>query len=247
MSQTLRVVVVDDERPARLFLQAALRAFDDVEVVAEAEDGATAVQVIRCERPHVAFLDLEMPEMDGLAVARVLDGEHRPYIVFVTAYERHAVRAFEVEAVDYLLKPVESVRLRATLDRVRTRLEVEEAFAGAGVGADYLERIPVRRRHEIVLVPVADVATVVANGELLQLTTHTNERFTLAYRLKDLVARLDPARFIRLGRSAVVNIAAIRALDPMPGGTYVVTMQNEQRLSTSRMQSRVVRERLLRI
>jgi two-component system LytT family response regulator len=243
MSQTLRVVVVDDERPARLFLQAALRAFDDVEVVAEAEDGATAVQVIRCERPHVAFLDLEMPEMDGLAVARMLDGEHRPYIVFVTAHERHAVRAFEVEAVDYLLKPVESVRLRATLDRVRTRLEVEEAFAGAGVGADYLERIPVRRRHEIVLVPVA----VVANGELLQLTTHTNERFTLAYRLKDLVARLDPARFIRLGRSAVVNIAAIRALDPMPGGTYVVTMQNEQRLSTSRMQSRVVRERLLRI
>ncbi len=249
MRSGLRAVVVDDERPARLFLRAALRGFDDVEVVGEAEDGATALQVIERERPDVAFLDLEMPDLDGLAVARALPLENRPFVAFVTAYDRHAVRAFEVAAGDYLLKPVQPARLRTTLDRVRRWLEIEEGSGTTAIqpGHAYLERIPIRRRHEIMLVSVADVVTIVAEGEILHLTTLANERYTLAYRLKDLIARLDPACFIRLGRGSVVRIAAIRSFDPMPGGTYLVTMLNGQQLPTSRMQSRVVRERLLRI
>src|SRR5919106_3014874 len=129
MNNRLRVVIADDERPARSFLAAMLRGFDDVILVGEAENGAEAIDLIEKSRPDLALLDLQMPEIDGLGVVRLLKKSRMPLIAFVTAYDEYAVRAFEVNAVDYLLKPVERARLREALSRAQERLEHAEIIA----------------------------------------------------------------------------------------------------------------------
>ena len=128
----LRVVIADDERPARSFLAALLRSFDDVVIVGEAESGKEAVAAIERERPDLALLDLQMPELDGFGVVRMLKKGELPLIAFVTAYDEYAVRAFEVNAVDYLLKPVDKTRLREALNRAQERIEHAELAAGHG-------------------------------------------------------------------------------------------------------------------
>ena len=299
---TLRVVVADDERPARSVLVALLRGSPDVEVVGEAADGAEAVAVIERTRPDLALLDLQMPERDGLGVVRALErtrkreGQSRatlPLVAFVTAYDSYAVRAFEVHAVDYLLKPVDGARLRRTLMRAHERLEradvradagdrllaVTAALAGQGIIAPApddrddesdpggglavppepgdrprarrvpppLDRIPVRRRDDVLLVPVSQLLAVVADGELLHLHTLGGEHHTISYRLKDLEVRLPAGAFVRLSRGALARLDAIRVVSPMPGGTYVVTLAGGMQLPVSRLRSRYVRDRLLRL
>jgi two-component system LytT family response regulator len=229
VSAKLRVVVADDERPARSFLIATLRSFEDVDVIGEAQNGIEAIRINEREQPDLALLDLEMPEVDGLGVVRLLKGNRTPLIAFVTAYDRYAIQAFEVNAVDYLLKPVDRIRLRETLNRAQEWLEREDLRAEATVrlraAADeyeastrpgYLERIPIRRRDEILLVAVDQIASVVADGELLHITTEKSERHTITYRLKDLEARLDPERFVRLSRGTLANVAMIARVNMMP-------------------------------
>jgi two-component system LytT family response regulator len=260
VNNTLRVVIADDERPARSFLAAMLRGFDDVSLVGEAENGAEAIELIERTRPDLALLDLQMPEIDGLGVVRLLKKNRMPLVAFVTAYDEYAVRAFELNAVDYLLKPVERGRLRETINRAQERLEqaesrVEAAAHVAAAADDYeaatrpaiLERIPVRQQDEIVILPVKEIASIVAEGELLHLTTAQKETYTLSYRLKDLEARLDPAHFVRLGRGTLANIEMMRKVSAMPGGTYVVTLSNGQQLNVSRLQGRILRDQLLRL
>src|SRR5712671_2610617 len=162
MNARLRVVIADDERPARSFLAALLRSFEDVLIVAEADTGKDTVAAIERERPDLALLDLQMPELDGIGVVRMLKKADMPLVAFVTAYDEYAVRAFEVNAVDYLLKPVEKTRLRESLNRVQERIEHAEIVAEQGARVDQamatyesslrpnaLERIPVRRGSEI--------------------------------------------------------------------------------------------------
>ena len=260
MTARLRVVIADDERPARSFLAALLRTFDDVVVVAEAASGREAVGAIERERPDLALIDLQMPEIDGIAVVRMLTKATLPLVAFVTAYDEYAVRAFDVNAVDYLLKPVEKARLRATLNRAQERVEHAEIVAEqadrvvhaitdyeSSPRIRYLERIPVRQRHEIVIVPVALIASIVAERELLHVTTASGQRHTITYRLKDLEARLDPARFVRLGRGTLANIETITKVTVGAGGTHLAVLVNGQKLQVSRIQSRILRERLLRL
>jgi len=262
MSAKIRVVIADDERPARSFLAAALRAFEDVEIVGEGETGTEAIELIERERPDLALLDLQMPEIDGLGVVRLLKRNTMPLVAFVTAYDEYAVRAFELNAVDYLLKPVDGARLRETLNRVQERLEHADAARDEMHAASlraaasdyesatrpaYLERIPVRQRDEILILPVRDIASIVADGELLHLTNARGERHTINYRLKELEARLDPALFVRLARGTLANLEMISRISPMPGGTYLVTLSNNQQLPVSRLQSRVLRDQLLRL
>jgi len=254
------VVVADDERPARSFLVALLRSFEDVAVVGEAASGREAVALIEREKPDLALLDWQMPELDGIGVVRILKRDAVPLIAFVTAYDEYAVRAFEVNAVDYLLKPVEKSRLRATLNRAQERIEHAEIVAeqarhlGQAIAtyetlarAPYLERIPVRHREEIIIVPVPQIASIVADGELLHITTVYKERHTITHRLKDLELRLDPARFIRLGRGTLANVDLITKVSTMPGGTHVALLSNGQKLPVSRLQSRILRERFLKL
>ncbi len=261
----LRVVIADDERPARSMLASLLQGCDDVEVVGEAQNGAEAVALIEEQRPDLALLDLQMPEIDGMGVVRLIRKDRLPLVAFVTAYDEYAIQAFEVNAVDYLLKPVDRARLRQTIERAHDRLEQRSAASvhnGPGdadrlkaAADDYehaqglppLVRIPVRRRDDIVLLAVTQVASVVADGELLHLTTMRGERHTISYRLKDLEARLDQARFVRLERGALVNVDAITRVSPMPGGTYLVTLSNGQEIRASRLQSRILRDQLLRL
>jgi two-component system, LytTR family, response regulator len=260
MNSAMRVVIADDERPARSFLAAMLRSFEDVRLVGEAANGAEAIELIERERPDLALLDLQMPEIDGLGVVRLLKKSRMPLVAFVTAYDEYAVRAFELNAVDYLLKPVDRARLREALNRAQERLEradlrIESSARMDAAAASYeeatrpqiLERIPIRQRDEIVIVPVKDIASVVAEGEILRLTTERNETYTLSYRLKDLEERLDPARFVRLGRGTLANVEMMRRVSSMPGGTYVVTMSNGQQLAVSRIQGRILREHLLKL
>jgi two-component system LytT family response regulator len=254
----LRVVIADDERPARAFLAGMLRSFEDVELVGEAGDGPEAVEIIEEQRPDLALLDLQMPELDGLGVVKAIRKDRLPLVAFVTAFDEYAIRAFELHAVDYLLKPVERKRLRETINRAHDRLEKAEALQNeasqlhAAVNdcearLPYLERVPIKRRDETIILPVREIASVVAEGELLHVTTIKNERHTFSYRLKDLEARLDPAKFVRLGRGALANIEMIRRISPLPGGTYVVTLSNDQQLNVSRLQGRILREQLLRL
>jgi two-component system LytT family response regulator len=260
MTDKLRVVIADDERPARSYLAALLRSFEDVEIIGEAETGTEAVEIIEREHPDLALLDLQMPELDGLGVVRLLKKSATPLIAFVTAYDEYAVRAFDLNAVDYLLKPVERGRLRETMNRAHERLDradlrdddvrrlrnaVDDYEKAAG--PLHLERIPVRKANEIRIVQVAQIASIVAEGELLHISTLKNEQHTISYRLKDLEARLDPGRFVRLGRGTLVNIDAVNRIVPMPGGTFVVYLSNEQELRVSRLQSRVLRDQFLRL
>jgi len=256
----VRVVIADDERPARLFLVALVRALPDVSVVAQAANGAEAIQAIEQHRPDLALLDLQMPEIDGLGVVRLLRKRFLPLVVFVTAYDEYAVKAFELNAVDYLTKPVTEPRLREAMRRVRDRLDRQDLKDVAATRVRNavdtyeqiapparLDRIPVRRKDDIVLVPVSQIVSVVAEGELLHLTTSRQESYTISYRLKDLEARLDPARFIRLGRGILANVDAIARVTPLPGGMYSVKLHNGQQLDVSRIQSRLLRGRLLQL
>ena len=260
MSARLRVVVADDERPARSFLVSLLRSFHDVVVVREAASGRDAVLAIEKERPDLALLDWQMPELDGIGVVRTLKKGAMPLIAFVTAYDEFAVRAFEMNAVDYLLKPVDQVRLRETINRAQEMIEHAEIVAehASHVGAaietyetltkgPYLERIPVRLREEVLIVPVHQIASIVAEGEVLNITTAHRQRHTITYRLKDLERRLDPTRFIRLGRGTLVNVDFITKVSTMPGGTHVAILSNGQKLQVSRLQSRVIREQFLKL
>jgi two-component system LytT family response regulator len=258
---TLRVVIADDERPARAFLASTLRGLGGVEIAGEAAGGAEAVEVIERVRPDLALLDLQMPEVDGLAVVRLVRRDRLPLVAFVTAYDAYAVRAFELSAIDYLLKPVEPARLRLTLARAQERLEGADVRAaetdrlraavvaydrGAPAG-EYLRRIPVRRRDDTIILSVDQIAAIVADGELLHLTSAGGERHTITYRLRDIENRLDPTRFIRLSRSAIVNIDTVSRVSPMPGGTYVVTLANKQQIPVSRSRARALRDVLLRL
>jgi two-component system LytT family response regulator len=260
VSARLRIVVADDERPARSFLVSLLRSFEDVVVVGEAKSGKEAVAIIERDKPDLVLLDWQMPELDGIGVVRMLKKDAMPLVAFVTAYDEYAVRAFEVNAVDYLLKPVEKARLRQTVNRAQERIEHAEIVAeqASHVGAaietyealakpPYLERIPVRRREDVVIVPIQQIASIVADGELLHIATVQKERHTITYRLKDLERRLDPSRFIRLGRGTLVNVDLITKVNTMPGGTHVAVLSTGQKLPVSRLQSRVLRERFLKL
>jgi len=260
LSARLRVIVADDERPARSFLVSLLRSFDDVAVVGEAKSGKEAVAVIEREKPDLALLDWQMPELDGIGVVRLLKKDAIPLVAFVTAYDEFAVKAFEVNAVDYLLKPVERARLREALNRAQERIEHAEIVAeqAARVGAaieayeaaakpPYLERIPVRHREEVLIVPVHQIASIVADGELLNITTVRHDRHTINYRLKDLEQRLNPHQFIRLGRGTLANVDLITKISVMPGGTHVAVLSTGHELPVSRLQSRILRERLLKL
>lgn len=256
----LRILIADDERPAREYLKKLISKIDEVEVVGEAENGLDAADAIKVLQPDLALLDLQMPELTGLEVVKKVPEEKMPLFAFVTAFDDYAVQAFELNAIDYLLKPVDLARLRETITRAAQRLEtsdwrdVERKRLEAATDTlentsaeGFLKRIPVRMREDIYLVPVDEIASVVADGELLYLTTADRTKYTINYRLKDLEARLDPDVFIRLSRGALANLKMVERISPFAGGTYIIYLTNGQELTSSRLQSKLLRTQLLKI
>lgn len=233
----MRVLIADDEPPARDKLQRWLGEQGDLEVVARAEDGLQAAAAIDQARPDVAFLDIQMPGLNGLEVVAQLEQATAPLIVFVTAYDEHAVKAFDLNAVDYLLKPYDKERLLKSLARVRERLGDRQSHASAVVTAraqtNSNDRLLVPEGERLQLIDSGAIDWLEADDNYVHV--HTASRSHLLRRtLQDLLAQLGEQRFVRIHKSAAVNISAIASLTPLFKGDYEVSLRNGRTVRLSR-------------
>jgi two-component system LytT family response regulator len=245
---TLRAVVVDDEPLPRQRMRDLVAQHPMLTLVGEATNGTEALDVIVELEPDLAFLDIQMPELDGLQVAASLTDESPPAIVFVTAYDEYAIRAFEVDAIDYLLKPVTPERFTAAVDRVLKRLDHAESPRGPiqalasrmAEAQGFATRFVARRGAKHYFVKVADIDWMDAEGNYVRLQTGETSHL-VRETMKGIEARLDPALFVRIHRSAIVAIDRIRSIEAREHGEYVVTMASGVRLASSRGYSDRVR------
>ena len=244
MTGPIRALIVDDEPAARDTIRALVADDPDVTVVGECGDGRAALETIRGTTPQLVFLDVQMPEMDGFAMLRQLAPSELPVVVFTTAYDQYALQAFEVHAVDYLLKPFDDDRFRDALGRAKERVrqgrvdavsrQLRDLLDGSGDARDrYLTRLVVRSGERTVVVAVRDIDWVDADGDSLRIHAARAE-YVLRQTLKDLERRLDPARLVRIHRSTIVNVERIRELQPYFRGEVVVVLHDGTRLKLSR-------------
>lgn len=238
-SPKLRTVIVDDEPHARAKLRRFLEADDRVELVGEAGDGMEAVSVLEATRPDLLFLDIQMPELDGFGVLDALDPAVNPRVVFVTAHDQHALRAFEVRALDYLLKPVDPERFAEAVDRAVGAHRAGAVSDSRSVLAELpperraLERFLVRTRSRMVLVAASSVDWFGATGNYIELHCGKDTHLVRGT-LQDLEDRLDGTRFIRIHRSTIVNLERVKELHPWSHGDLLVVLQDGTELKLSR-------------
>lgn len=239
----ISALVADDEPLARGRLRRLLLEEPGVRVVGECATGAAALDAIAREHPDVVFLDIRMPGMDGFEVVAALGGAPAPAIVFVTAYDRYAVRAFEVHAVDYLLKPFARARLRETLARLRERLARRDVAALDARLASMMQelrppraprdRLVVRHDGRILFVPLADVEWVEASANYVRVHAR-GETYTLRETMRGMELRLPADRFLRIHRSTIVNLDRVRELQPWFRGEQVAILHDGTRLTVAR-------------
>ena len=252
MTPAIRTLVVDDEKLARDRLVGFLARLGGVQVIGQATNGVEAVERIERDKPDLVFLDVQMPGMDGFEVLKALTPP-APHVVFATAYDDYAIRAFEVEAIDYLLKPFargrveEAVgRVRARLDRGGTGLDVESVLRRfEDVRKDHLQQIPLHAGKRILLVPVEDVLWFGVEYRLVY--AHTVERaFMTNFTLRDLEERLDPEVFFRAHKASLVNMRQVKEIVPWFGGRYKLVMRDHtaSEVPVSRAQARALRAKL---
>lgn len=239
---TLRVVIADDEPVARRRLRRLLKDEPDVEIVGECGDAASTIASIESARPDVVLLDVQMPGRGGFGVVESL-GARMPAVIFVTAFDRYALKAFEVHAADYLLKPVAEDRLRDALGRVRNSLRKGESAEMAArleavlkeirPAGRHVSQIPVRVAERIVLVPVPDIDWIEAADNYVAI--HADRRkYLLRETMAALERALDPQKFVRIHRSAIVQLARVRELVPTSHGTLAVVLDDGTRLPLGR-------------
>ena len=254
----IRTLIVDDEPLARDGLRVRLERESDVEIIGEAGDGPGAVEAIRSLHPDLVFLDIQMPGMDGFTILEQVAAEHLPIVVFVTAHDEHALRAFDVHALDYLLKPVADDRFLESLRRARAALEETpavgmrerlaealDAQAAAATAAPatrpvVIRRFVVKERGRYLLVPAEEVTWIGAAGNYAEIHARGGAYLVRAT-IADLAARLDSARFARIHRSTIVQIDRIREIIPEWHGDFDVVMED----GTTLRMSRGFRDRLL--
>ncbi|WP_037498222.1 LytR/AlgR family response regulator transcription factor [Sphingomonas jaspsi] len=261
---TIRTILVDDEPLATQGLLLRLEAHDDVEVVATAANGREAIRQIKTHKPDLVFLDIQMPGFDGFSVVQGLMEVEPPLFVFVTAYSDHALRAFDAQAVDYLMKPVEEDRLAATLDRVRQRLaekrgkeeaerlkealvehapeaaEELDAAPSEGPASNRFEKmINIRDQGQIFRVDVDTIERIDAAGDYMCIQTGENT-LILRETMKDLEKRLDPRRFQRVHRSTIVNLDQVRQVKPHTNGECFLVLESGAQVKVSRSYRDVV-------
>jgi len=251
----LRVLIVDDEPLARQRIADMLSAFGgaDVDVVGEIDNGTAAVQAVRTMKPDLVFLDVQMPGKTGLEVVREIGIDDMPLTIFVTAYDRHALEAFEVAAVDYLVKPFDDDRFEQALQRARRIIELKEVdhlrsrllsvLQGERASdkeapattprGEYLERIPVEMRGKVRVVPVAEIDFIIASGPYAELYSG-DRKYVIREAMQTLEDRLDPNTFIRTHRSVIVRLDLIETLHKGAGGDYEVQLKSGRRLRVSR-------------
>ena len=237
----IRAMIVDDEELARQVLREYLSAHPEVEVIAECSNGFEAVKAVAESKPDLVLLDIQMPKLDGFEVLELI-GADAAAVIFVTAHDNHAIRAFEVHAVDYLLKPVSAARFEAALDRAKKRLRdhpppapvpAAELAAAARPPAQFLDRIPVRNGSKVFIIPVAKLDYVEAQDDYVALasqgTKHLKQQTIAA-----LEAALDPSRFLRIHRSYIVNLERVVKIEPYAKDSHVAVLADGVQLPVSR-------------
>ena len=225
MTQRIRVAIIDDEPPARRGIRARLARWPQVEVVAEAGNASRGLREIRKLRPDVAFLDIEMPGADGFALLERLTPKARPIIIFVTAHQDRALRAFDAEAFDYVLKPIDDARFDRTMQRIVARI--------AETAPRRVERLVIRDRGRAVSLEPSTIDWIKSDGDYVRIYAGRNNYLHDAT-LTALAEQLPADRFIRIHRSTIVNVERIHALQPVTNGDYVVLLTTGARLKLSR-------------
>ncbi len=231
----MNILIADDEPVARQILREHAEGIPSVEIVGEASTGAEALDRILNLKPDLVFLDLEMPEMNGLSVVRSLRGEKTPLIIFVTAYQQHALEAFEVGAVDYLLKPVRQDRLSAAVEKARRQLQGSRAVdpnvgndtanGAAGKDAAAPSKVVGRRGSDMYLLEPGEIVAFQAEGELVHIIT-AGQRYLSDHSLKALEEKLPRPRFRRIHRSTLINTDHIRKISPLSSKRWLLKMSN---------------------
>lgn len=255
-----RVLVVDDELPARQRLEDLIAGQTDFTLSGSLDDGRDAVTAISKDKPDLVRLDIQMPGLSGFEVVREVGPEHMPTTIFVTAYDRFALSAFELCALDYLLKPFDDERFFQALKRARQQIRLMELesvqepmeqlfhlLQTSGLSANprpkYLERLPVKTRKEVLLVPVEDIAYIAAQGQYCEL--HTSQKnHLIRSRMHELETQLDPRIFFRIHRSTLVNLRYVKSLKPYFRDDYVVVMRDGPDLRLSRGRREALQQRL---
>jgi len=236
----IRAVIVDDEELARQILREFLSSHPEIELVAECANGFEAVKAVAELKPDLVFLDIQMPKLDGFEVLELIGNETA--VVFVTAHDNFAIRAFEVHAVDYLMKPVGASRFEAALKRAKERLETKapsnavsaaELAAAARPPAQYLERIPVRDGARVFIIPVAKLDYVEAQDDYVALTSD-GKKHLKQQTIASLETALDPSRFLRVHRSYIVNLERVAKIEPYSKDSHVAILFNGAQLPVSR-------------
>jgi DNA-binding LytR/AlgR family response regulator len=235
----LSALIVDDEEQARERLKRLLSGNEQVEIVGEAENGRQAVEMIEDIKPDLMFLDIQMPEMDGFQVVRML--EKPPLVIFVTAYDEYAIRAFEINALDYLLKPFSRDRLDQSIEKAyrefSTRSDftdkLDALFRTLNEQKHYMERVAVRHEGRIYVIPANDIDWIGASEGAIYI--HTKDRqYLTSYTLDEFESRLSPATFFRAHRSAIVNLNRIKEVVPWFAGSYKIRLGSGAEIDISR-------------
>jgi two-component system LytT family response regulator len=239
----IRTLVVDDEPLARERIISLLRKEPDVEVLAECANGTEAVAAIRGHRPDLVFLDVQMPGLGGFDALRQLEQEKLPLVIFVTAYDKHALKAFEVHALDYLLKPFKQERFKQTVQRARQALAARQAgdasqnllalLGQAKPEREYLTRIPVRVGERVVFVKTDQIEYIESAGNYLVLHT-ARENHVVRETLTALEEKLGPKQFLRINRSTLVRVDQIKEFQPLFKGEHAVLLHNGKQLTMTR-------------
>jgi two-component system, LytTR family, response regulator len=238
----IRTLIVDDETSARERLRALLEKERDIELIGECENGAEALFALRQHKPDLVLLDIQMPELDGFDVLRAL-GRELPAVIFVTAFDRYAVKAFEVHALDYLLKPFKPARLSAALAHAREHLATRDGEAVAqrirtllderARDASTVTRLAVRQGERMRFIPAADIDWIEASGNYVVLHVGP-EKHTVRETLGAIEAKLSPQQFLRLSRSAMVNLERVVEAEPGFNDEHFVRLKNGARLTMTR-------------
>jgi two-component system, LytTR family, response regulator len=238
----IRVAIADDEAPARQILREYLAFDPEIEIVVETGDGASTIREVRRLRPDLLFLDIEMPEGNGLQVVEAIGTEQLPAVVFVTAYDDYAIRAFEVQAIEYLVKPFDLERFQSALDHAKRQVQarnparvmnaIREAL-DRRPGGSYPARLGVRGNGRVVVLNVADIDWVEADGNNVNL--HVGNTVHVMHRsMREIEERLDPDKFARIHRSTIVNVSKIRDLQAWFTGEYIVRLKGGRELTMTR-------------
>ena len=256
MTERLRVVLADDEPRARQFLEKLLSEHDHVEVVGVAKGGGEALAMVTRTKPDAVFLDIHMPDLSGLEVARHLKGDEAPVVVFVTAYDQHAIEAFELAALDYVLKPIRRDRLEETVERVTREAQLGAKRSGnaaavrEALGSEPLKeaaqsplhRLPVRHRREVRLLDLEQVPIVFSRDRLV-LARSEGKEYLVDYTLQELEQRLPEGQFVRVHRGALVNMHSIESYGA-EDGVLVLRLKDGTRVEASERRAAEVRRKL---